>query len=85
MIQRLLLEFAGCLLFFMTILHTAGKPIAPLTIGSALAVAIFATGGHMNPAVSAMFFLKDGFPAAELLALVATQMAAGYVSLKVMG
>ena len=84
MIQRLLLEFAGCLLLFTTILHTATKPIAPLAIGSAVAIGIFATGGFMNPIVSTMLFLKEGSPTGELMSLIAVQYFAGWVSYKIM-
>jgi len=40
----------------------------------ALAASLFLSGGHLNPAVSLMFYLKDGFALTHLLLLVGSQM-----------
>lgn len=70
-----LLEFIGALVFFGTILVYASKPVAgPAIIGLALAASLFLSGGHLNPAVSLMFYIKDKFPLNHLIALVGSQL-----------
>jgi aquaporin Z len=55
----------------MTVLNPNGAgPLAPLAIGSILAVMIYAgvhvSGGHYNPAVSLAVFLRGKLSAADL-------------------
>ena len=58
--------------------------LAPLAIGSALMVMVFAgghiSGGHFNPAVSTAVFLRGRMAANELGAYVITQFAAAVVA-----
>lgn len=69
------LEAVGTFVFLGTILMYASKPVAgPAIIGLALAASLFLSGGHLNPAVSIMFFLKDKFALSHLLMLVGSQM-----------
>jgi glycerol uptake facilitator-like aquaporin len=69
------LEIVGTFVFLGTILMYASKPVAgPAIIGLALAASLFLSGGHLNPAVSIMFFLKDKFALNHLLMLVGSQM-----------
>ncbi len=65
--QKYLAEFIGTFLFVttigMTVINPGGAgPMAPLAIGSALMVMIFAgghiSGGHFNPAVTLAVFIR---------------------------
>ena len=70
---RYLTEFVGTLFFVMTIglVVTAGHPMAPLIIGSALMVVVYmgghVSGGHYNPAVTLALFLRGKMRRADLL------------------
>src|SRR5437660_898440 len=61
-----------------------GQPMAPLAIGSALMVMIFAgghvSGGHYNPAVTLAVFLRGKCPAADVIPYWAAQVAAALVA-----
>jgi len=63
--------------------HSAGL-LAPLAIGSALAVMVFAgghvSGGHYNPAVSLAVFLRGKLPLKDLWAYWLAQLVAGVVA-----
>jgi aquaporin Z len=66
----------------MTVLNPNSSPLlAPLAIGSVLAVFVYAgghiSGGHYNPAVSLAVFLRGKLPAADLIAYWVVQLAAG--------
>jgi aquaporin Z len=94
--MKYLYEFIGTFFLVftvgMTVLqpHSAG-PLAPIAIGSALAVMIFAgghvSGGHYNPAVSFAVFLKKKLSlqdlglywVAQLLAAVVAAIATIYL------
>lgn len=73
--KKYLVELIGTFLFVTTIGCVVMKPgdagsLAPLAIGSALMVMIFAgghiSGGHFNPAVTLAVFLRGRCPAAEV-------------------
>jgi aquaporin Z len=69
----------------MTVLspHEAG-PLAPLAIGSILAVMVFAgghiSGGHYNPAISFSVFLNDKLSWQDLIKYWIAQLAAAIVA-----
>lgn len=70
-----LLEAIGSFFFFGTILLYASKPnVGPFVIGLALATSLFLTSGHLNPAVTLMFFLKDGSSMSNMLAMIGAQL-----------
>lgn len=76
-----IIEFIGSFIFFSVILqHGQAIPIAV-----ALAAAIYfggaISGGHFNPAVSFMMFLKGGFSSADLVQYVVVQCLAAYAAL----
>ena len=61
--KGMLVEFLGSLFFFSIILHVVGDPsINVIAIPIGLLAAIYfggaISGGHFNPAVSLMMFLK---------------------------
>ena len=66
--RKLIVEFIGMFLFMFTVGMATNKAgagaLAPLAIGSALMVMVFAgghiSGGHFNPAVSTAVFLRGG-------------------------
>lgn len=77
-----LVEFIGTFLFLSVILKV-GKPI-PIAI--ALLAAIYfggsISGGHFNPAVSVMMYLKKSLPLNKLLLYVVAQVAGGVAALQ---
>jgi aquaporin Z len=78
-------EFIGTFFLVLTvgctIIPGATGVIAPLAIGAALMVMIFATGhisgGHLNPAVTLAVFLRGKCPAKDVIPYWIAQVAAG--------
>jgi aquaporin Z len=84
--RKLVVEFIGTFFLVFTVgmaVANAGD-LAPLAIGSALMVMVFAgghvSGGHYNPAVSTAVFLRGKMSQEELIAYAGTQVAAGVVA-----
>jgi aquaporin Z len=90
--RKYVVEFIGTFFLVATIGFTVLKPgdagaMAPLAIGSALMVMIFAgghiSGGHYNPAVTLAVFLRGKCPTADVLPYWGAQLlgaaAAGVV------
>jgi aquaporin Z len=86
--RKLVVEFVGMFVFMFTVgmaTNTAGAgALAPLAIGSALMVMVFAgghvSGGHFNPAVSTAVYLRGRMAANEFVAYVVTQVAAAMLA-----
>ncbi len=83
--RKLVVEFIGTFIFVFTIGTATAKlnpssPIAPLAIGSALMVMIFAgghiSGGHYNPAVSTAVMVRGKMTQQEWLGYVLVQLVA---------
>ena len=78
---KALVEFIGSFIFFVVIIQF-GQAIP---IGIALAAVIFfggaISGGHFNPAVSLMMFLKGAIPSSEFIQFVLVQCLAGVSAL----
>jgi aquaporin Z len=79
-IRKLYVEFIGTFFLVFTVgmaSRTAGT-LAPLAIGAALMVMVFAgghvSGGHYNPAVSTAVFLRGKLPSSEYLPYLAIQI-----------
>ena len=75
--KKYLVEFIGTFFLVLTIGMTVIDPVvaagfAPLAIGSALMIMIYAgghvSGGHYNPAVTTAVWLRGRLPQAELIA-----------------
>ena len=75
-VNKYLVELIGTFIFVATIGFTVVKPgdagpLAPLAIGSALMVMIYAgghiSGGHFNPAVTLAVFLRGKCPASDVV------------------
>src|SRR5262245_6094392 len=86
---KYLVEFIGTFFLVATIGGTVLKPgdagaMAPLAIGSALMVMIFAgghvSGGHYNPAVTLAVFLRGKCPAADVGPYMGAQVLGAVVA-----
>jgi aquaporin Z len=84
--RKLVVEFIGTFFFLFAIglaLANAGR-FAPLAIGSALMVMVFAgghiSGGHYNPAVSAAALVRGKLPSDEFLPYLLAQLAGAIVA-----
>jgi aquaporin Z len=81
MLNSLIVEFVGTFIFLAVILAT-GEPIP---IALALATVIYLggskSGGHFNPAVSSMFFLKGDLDMMKLVGYIAAQVLGGAAAL----
>lgn len=86
--QKYLVEFIGTFFLVFTIGMTVIAPgagdMAPLAIGSCLAVMIFAgghiSGGHFNPAVTIGVWLRGRCAVADVVPYLGAQFAAGTVA-----
>jgi aquaporin Z len=80
--RRYITEFIGTFFLVFTVCTAVntGAALAPLAIGSVLAVMIFAgghiSGGHYNPAVSLAVWVRGKLPTAELFRYWAAQLVA---------
>ncbi len=83
MIRKLVAEAIGTFFLVFTVGQTvpAAGQFAPLAIGFALAIGVYATGhvsgGHLNPAVSLGVFLRGRIKGPELIAYWVAQLLAG--------
>lgn len=81
MLNSLIVEFVGTFIFLAVILATGEA----LPIALALATVIYlggaTSGGHFNPAVSTMFFLKGDIDMMKLAGYVAAQVLGGAAAL----
>src|SRR5581483_1483401 len=84
--KKYVIEFIGTFFLVATIGFTVLKPgdagaMAPLAIGSALMVMIFAgghiSGAHYNPAVTLSVFLRGKCPAADVIPYWVAQVLGG--------
>jgi aquaporin Z len=82
MFKKIVTEFIGTFIFLSVILTTGD----PLAIGLALAVSIYfgakVSGGHFNPAVSIMMYVKKSINENELLCYVLSQIFGGIFALQ---
>lgn len=80
-IPALAVEFLGTFIFLYVIVATGN----PWAIGATLAVLAYLggsiSGGHFNPAVTAMMFAKKSVNATTAVAYVVVQVAAGLLAL----
>jgi aquaporin Z len=72
-----------------TVIAPGAGALAPLAIGSALMVMVFAgghvSGGHFNPAVTLAAWLRGRFPKADVIPYWIAQLAAGALAAWVVG
>jgi aquaporin Z len=83
---KYLVEFIGTFFLVATVGFTALSPddagnLAPLAIGSALMVMIFAgghvSGGHYNPAVTLAVYLRGKLPMTDVIPYIVSQVLGG--------
>jgi aquaporin Z len=88
-VNKVAVEFIGTFFLVFTVGMAVLKPndagaLAPLAIGAALMVMIFAgghiSGGHYNPAVSLAVFLRGKSTLVDLIAYVIAQVVAAIVA-----
>jgi aquaporin Z len=84
--RKYVTEFIGTffLVFVIVASVTGGAVVAPLAIGSALMVMVFAgghvSGAHYNPAVTLAVFLRGKLPAAEVVPYWASQVVGAVIA-----
>ncbi|HVI82472.1 MAG TPA: aquaporin [Chthoniobacterales bacterium] len=86
--NKYIAEFIGTFFLVLivgcTVIPAAAGVIAPLAIGAALMVMVFATGhvsgGHLNPAVTLAVFLRGTCPARDVIPYWVAQIVAGVVA-----
>jgi aquaporin Z len=86
--KKYLVEFIGTFFLVLTVGMTCINPdfgaIAPLAIGSALMIMVYAgghvSGGHYNPAVTLAVWLRGRCPKSDVLPYMGSQVAAGIVA-----
>ncbi len=87
-IKKYLVEFIGTFFLVFTIGMTVIAPgagdLAPLAIGSALMIMVYAgghvSGGHYNPAVTIAVWLRGRCPTADVPGYIGAQIAAAIVA-----
>jgi aquaporin Z len=95
--NKYIAEFIGTFFLVLTVgctvIPSAAGVIAPLAIGAALMVMVFATGhisgGHLNPAVTLAVFLRGKCPAGDVvpywISQVLAAIAAAFVAMYLTG
>ena len=86
--KKYLVEFIGTFFLVLTIGMTVIDPgagaLAPLAIGSALMIMVYAgghvSGGHYNPAVTIAVWLRGRCPAADVAPYIGFQLAGSVVA-----
>ncbi len=87
--KKYLVEFIGTFFLVLTVGMTVVEPgaigdLAPLAIGSALMIMVYAgghvSGGHYNPAVTLGVWLRGRCPTSDVPAYMGAQIAAGVVA-----
>jgi aquaporin Z len=84
--KKYLVEFIGTffLVFTVGMAVRSGAPLAPLAIGAALMVMVFAgghvSGGHFNPAVTLAVVLRGKCEAKDLVPYWVAQLVAGLLA-----
>jgi aquaporin Z len=86
--KKYLVEFIGTFFLVLTVGMTVIEPgignLAPLAIGSALMIMVYAgghvSGGHYNPAVTLGVWLRGRCPTSDVPGYMGAQIAAGVVA-----
>lgn len=86
--KKYLVEFIGTFFLVLTVGMCVIEPgagnLAPLAIGSALMIMVYAgghvSGGHYNPAVTLAVWLRGKCPEADVLPYIGWQLAGGIVA-----
>ena len=88
-VAKYIVEFIGTFIFLSVILNSSSfgnaKGFVALSVGIALMACIYfggaISGGHFNPAVSTMFFLKNDLPMDDYIGYFIAQLLGGVCAL----
>ena len=91
--NKYLMEFIGTFFLVftvgMTVIEPSAGPLAPLAIGSALMIMVYAgghiSGGHYNPAVSLSVLIRGRISGKDAITYMVFQIGAGIVAALVVG
>src|ERR1035441_4626572 len=86
--KKYLVEFIGTFFLVltvgMTVIDQGAGALAPLAIGSALMIMVYAgghvSGGHYNPAVTLAVWLRGRCPQSDVFPYIGSQLAGGIVA-----
>ncbi len=86
--KKFIVEFIGTFFFVLTIVvsvnNGTAQGFAPLAIGTALMVVVYAgghiSGGHYNPAVTLAVFLRGKCPGSQVLPYMVSQVLGGVLA-----
>lgn len=81
MLERALYEFVGTLVFVGVILATGQAVPIMLSLGAAIYLVGDVSGGHLNPAVSAVMLARGELDTASFAAYVASQTLGAFAAL----
>lgn len=81
MILKLLTEFIGTFVFLSVIILTGEAIPIALSLGTVIFFGGKISGGHFNPAVSTMFFVKGGIDLTTYISYIIVQIFAGLCAL----
>ncbi|GAA1926205.1 MIP family channel protein [Microbacterium aoyamense] len=85
-LRSALAELVGTFIFVFAIIAavSSGSPFAPLAIGFALMIMVYATGhisgAHLNPAVSVGVWLRGAIDAVGMVAYIVAQLVGGVLA-----
>ena len=91
--NKYLMEFIGTFFLVftvgMTVIEPGAGPLAPLAIGSALMVMVYAgghiSGGHYNPAVTLSVLVRGRVTSKDAVLYMVAQIVAGLVAAAIVG
>ena len=81
MLNSLIVEFVGSFILLAVILATGEAIPIALSLATVIYLGGATSGGHYNPAVSTMFFLKGDLDMMKLLGYVVAQVLGGAAAL----
>ena len=77
----LIYEFLGTFLLVLSIFASGNPLVIGLTLAIVVWLAADVSGGHVNPAVSLAFYMKDALTLQELLTYIVVQLLGGVAAL----
>lgn len=82
MFIQFIAEFLGTFFFLGVVLAAAGEalPVA-IALGAAIFLTAKISGGHLNPAISTMFFVRGDLDASTFIGYITAQVLGGLAAL----
>ena len=81
MLFKLLAEFLGTFFFLSVILATGTAVPIAIALGAAIFFTARVSGGHLNPAVSTMMWVKGDILGTDLVGYISAQILGGLAAL----